>query len=71
MLQGSVEPVQSPKHQGAPLCNLQFLHAGVETGDHNNILNYFKHETTNAVSEGLNSKIQWIKSSAREFHSFE
>ena len=37
----------------------------------NNILNYFKHRTTNAVSEGLNSKIQLIKSSARGFHSFE
>jgi len=37
----------------------------------NNILNYFKHRTSNAVSEGLNSKIQLIKSSARGFHSFE
>lgn len=36
-----------------------------------NLLNYFKHRTTNAVSEGLNSKIQLIKASARGFHSFE
>jgi len=36
-----------------------------------NILSYFKHWTTNAVSEGLNSKIQLIKASARGFHSFE
>jgi len=36
-----------------------------------NILNYFKHRTTNAVSEGLNSKIQLLKASSRGFHSFE
>jgi transposase len=36
-----------------------------------NILNYFKHEITNAVSEGLNSKIQLYKASARGFHSFQ
>ncbi|KAA6230499.1 ISL3 family transposase (plasmid) [Chlorobium phaeovibrioides] len=35
------------------------------------ILNFFRHRTTNAVSEGLNSKIQLIKASARGFHSFE
>ncbi|AOS82892.1 ISL3 family transposase [Chlorobaculum limnaeum] len=35
-----------------------------------NILNYFEHEMTNAVSEGLNSKIQLYKASARGFHSF-
>ena len=35
-----------------------------------NILNYFKHEITNAVSEGLNSKIQLYKAAARGFHSF-
>ena len=34
------------------------------------ILNFFKHRITNAVSEGLNSKIQTIKASARGFHSF-
>jgi transposase len=37
----------------------------------NNILNYFEHEITNAASEGLNSKIQLYKASARGFHSFE
>jgi len=36
-----------------------------------NLLNFFRHRTTNAVSEGLNSKIQLIKASARGFHSFE
>ncbi len=36
-----------------------------------NILTYFKHRITNACSEGLNSKIQTIKSNARGFHSFE
>lgn len=36
-----------------------------------NILNYFKHRITNAVSEGLNSTIQLIKASARGFGSFE
>ncbi len=34
-------------------------------------LNYFEHEITNAVSEGLNSKIQLYKASARGFHSFQ
>jgi len=37
----------------------------------NNILNYFKHRTTYAVSEGLNSKVQLIKSLARGFLSLE
>jgi transposase len=36
-----------------------------------NVLIWFKHDITNAVSEGLNSKIQIVKSSARGFHSFE
>jgi transposase len=36
-----------------------------------NLLNYFRHRTTNAVSEGLNSKIQLIKASTRGFYSFE
>lgn len=36
-----------------------------------NILNYFEHPITNAGSEGLNSKIQSIKSAARGFHSFK
>ncbi len=36
-----------------------------------NILTYFKHRITNAVSEGLNSKIQSIKAMARGFRGFE
>ena len=36
-----------------------------------NILTYFRHRITNAVSEGLNSKIQSIKSMARGFRGFE
>ena len=35
------------------------------------VLNYFRHRITNAVSEGLNSKIQSIKSMARGFRGFE
>jgi len=35
-----------------------------------NLLTYLKHHITNAVTEGLNSKIQSIKSSARGFRSF-
>jgi transposase len=35
-----------------------------------NVLNYVNHKITNAVSEGLNSKIQWIKSTARGFRNF-
>lgn len=34
------------------------------------VLNYFKHRITNAVSEGLNSKIQSIKTMARGFRGF-
>ncbi|MBK8091326.1 MAG: transposase [Verrucomicrobiaceae bacterium] len=34
------------------------------------ILNYIKHRITNAASEGLNSRIQAIKSAARGFRSF-
>lgn len=34
------------------------------------ILNYFDNRISNGVSEGLNSKIQLLKSSARGFHSF-
>jgi transposase len=34
------------------------------------ILNYITHRITNAVSEGLNSRIQTIKSAARGFRSF-
>jgi transposase len=35
-----------------------------------NLLTYLKHPITNAVTEGLNSKIQNIKSSARGFRNF-
>lgn len=35
-----------------------------------NLLTYLKHHITNAVTEGLNSKIQSIKSAARGFRSF-
>lgn len=36
-----------------------------------NILTYLRHPITNAVTEGLNSKIQAIKANARGFRSFE
>jgi len=36
-----------------------------------NILSYFRHGITNAMSEGFNSRIQSIKSQARGFRSFE
>ncbi len=36
-----------------------------------NILTYLKHRITNATAEGLNSKIQQVKSSARGFRNFE
>ena len=35
------------------------------------LMSYFRHRISNAVSEGLNSKIQSIKASARGFRSFE
>jgi transposase len=35
------------------------------------LLTYLKHPITNAVTEGLNSKIQSIKSNARGFRSFK
>lgn len=35
-----------------------------------NILTYLRHPITNAVTEGLNSKIQTIKANARGFRSF-
>jgi transposase len=37
----------------------------------NNLLTYLKHHITNAVTEGLNSKIQSIKSAARGFRNFQ
>jgi transposase len=35
-----------------------------------NVVTWWRHPITNAVSEGLNSRIQSIKSAARGFHSF-
>ena len=35
-----------------------------------NLLTYLKHHITNAVTEGLNSKIQSLKSAARDFRNF-
>jgi len=34
-------------------------------------LTYLRHPVTNAVTEGLNSKVQMIKSNARGFRSFD
>jgi transposase len=36
-----------------------------------NILTYFEHRISNAVAEGLNSKIQTVKANARGFRSFK
>ena len=36
-----------------------------------NLLTYLRHHITNAVTEGLNSKIQSIKSAARGFRNFQ
>lgn len=36
-----------------------------------NVFSYFKHTITNAVSEGLNSKILIVKASARGFRRFK
>jgi transposase len=36
-----------------------------------NILTYYRHRITNAFTEGMNSKIQEIKSAARGFRNFE
>jgi transposase len=36
-----------------------------------NILTYLKHGITNATSESLNAKIQWVKYTARGFRNFE
>ena len=36
----------------------------------NNLLTYLKHHITNAVTEGLNSKIQSLKAAARGFRNF-
>jgi len=34
-----------------------------------NVLTYLRHRITNATAEGLNSKIQWIKCTARGFRN--
>jgi len=34
-----------------------------------NILSYLKHRVTNAASESINSKIQWVKYTARGFRN--
>jgi len=36
-----------------------------------NLMNWFNHRVSNAVLEGLKSKIQSLKSAARGFHNFE
>ncbi len=36
-----------------------------------NILTYLRHRITNATAEGLNSKIQWIRYTARGFRNRE
>ena len=36
-----------------------------------NILNYITHRITNAATEGLNAKIQWIQYSSRRFRDRE
>jgi transposase len=36
-----------------------------------NILTYFQHKITNAASESLNAKIQWVKYTARGFRNFD
>jgi transposase len=36
-----------------------------------NILTYFKHQITNAISEGFNSRIQSLKANARGFRNFD
>jgi len=36
-----------------------------------NVLTYLKHPVTNALSESLNSKIQWVKYTARGFRNFD
>ncbi len=36
-----------------------------------NVLTYLKHGITNAVSEGLNSKIQWVKYTARDYRNVD
>jgi len=35
-----------------------------------NVLTYLKHQITNATSESLNAKIQWVKYTARGYRNF-
>jgi transposase len=45
--------------------------AGVIRRHLDGVLNYLNHRITNAVAEGLNAKIQWIKYSSRGFRDRE
>jgi transposase len=45
--------------------------AGVIRRHLENVLTYITHRITNAVTEGLNAKIQWIKYSSRGFRDRE
>ncbi len=45
--------------------------AGIIRRHLENVLNYIPHQITNAVTEGLNAKIQWIKYSSRGFRNRE
>jgi transposase len=45
--------------------------AGIIRRHLENVLNYLNHRITNAVTEGLNAKIQWIKYSSRGFRDRE
>ena len=75
--------VLSPKHYDRESRTWRHLHASlprVQCKTHavkmlkshlNGLLNYFHHRISNAVAEGLNSKIQTVKSNARGYRSFE
>jgi transposase len=54
-------------------CNLPPMNkvAGMLKENIDDILNYLKYPITNALAEGINSKIQNIKTTARGFRSFE
>jgi transposase len=45
--------------------------AGIVARHLENVLTYLTHRITNAVTEGLNAKIQWIKYSSRGFRNRE
>jgi transposase len=45
--------------------------AGIIRRHLDNILNYLNHRITDAVTEGLNAKSQWIKYSSRDFRDRE